>query len=318
MYDVISIGEVLIDFTTVSVDEMGFPTIAARAGGAPCTFLAALAKYGAKTYIYAKVGDDMFGKLLVNAMKNVGIDTSGVVLDPDVFTTLAFVEIDKLGDRSFSFARKPGADTCLRIDELDLSCIDKSKIFYFDTLPLSEEPSKTTTKKAVEYAKNAGNLILFDPNYRPALWKCENDAKEQSLWGLERADIIKISDEEVEFITGKTLSPKEAADWLFDEYDIKFAMVTSGAKGALLQNKKAFVNAECPPVSPIDTTGAGDIFAGSVISRVIKLGKDFEDLDEIELKDIVKFAVTAASLSTEKYSGMSSVPCESLVYEKMG
>jgi len=305
MYDVIALGELLIDFAPVSTDSDGYPTMAAKPGGAPCNYLAALAKYGAKTALYAKVGADAFGKMLINTLKDAGIETSGIIEDKTVFTTLAFVTLDESGDRSFSFARKPGADTCLRYDELDLSLLDNAKAFHFGTLSLTNEPSKEATQKAVAYAKKAGKLITFDPNLRASLWENLEDAKTQILWGLRHADIVKISDEEVEFLWG--CNEQEGADKLLGEFDIKLAMVTSGSKGALLKNKNGFAFAACPPVNPVDTTGAGDIFGGSAVSRILKSGKAPESLSSEELAEIVEFAVTAASLSTQKPGGIPSV-----------
>jgi len=308
MYDVIALGELLIDFAHVDSDEGGYPVMAAKPGGAPCNFLAALAKYGAKTALYAKVGVDAFGKLLVQTLKEAGIETKGIIEDTSVFTTLAFVTIDATGDRSFSFARKPGADTCLRFDELDLALLDNSKAFHFGTLSLTNEPAKETTQKAVAHAKKNSKLITFDPNLRASLWDSLDEAKTQILWGLKQADIVKISDEEVEFLWG--CNETDGARKLIDEFGIKLAMVTSGPKGAYLQNRIASAYASCPPVKPVDTTGAGDIFGGAAVSRVLKLGKAPEELQQDELQSIARFAVTAASLSTQKPGGIPSVPEE--------
>ena len=311
MFDVVAIGELLIDFAPVSTDKDGYPTLAAKPGGAPCNFLAALAKYGAKTAMISKVGTDAFGKMLVQTLKDIGVETSGIVQDDSVFTTLAFVTLDETGDRSFSFARKPGADTCLSFDEIDLSLIDNTKVFHFGTLSLTNEPAKEATQKAVEYAKKAGKLITFDPNLRESLWDDLKDAKEQMLWGLEQADIVKISDDEVKFLWG--CDEKAGAQKLLDEFGVKLAMVTSGAKGALLQNKNCLVSSPCPKVNSIDTTGGGDIFGGSAVGFILKLGKAPEDLSQDELSNVVSFAITAASLSTEKHGGIPSIPNENEV-----
>ena len=308
MYDVTALGELLIDFAPVSTDADGYPTLAAKPGGAPPNFLAALAAYGVRTALLCKVGTDVFGKLLIQTLKNVGIETIGIVKDASVFTTLAFVTLDATGNRSFSFARKPGADTCLRFEELELSLIDKAKVFHFGTLSLTNEPAREATQKAVEYAKNGGKLITFDPNLRASLWDNLEEARTQILWGLRQADIVKISDEEVEFLWG--VSEQDGAWRLLDEYGIKLVMVTLGPKGAYLQNKNASVYVSCPIVKPIDTTGAGDIFGGSALSRILKLGKQPEELNEKELEYIAIFATTAASLSTQKQGGIPSVPSE--------
>ncbi|MCL2248980.1 MAG: carbohydrate kinase [Oscillospiraceae bacterium] len=315
MYDVVALGELLIDFAPIGADDSGYPKLSANPGGAPPNFLAALAKYGAKTALYAKVGDDAFGKLLVKTISDIGIEPSGILIDNTVFTTLAFVTLDASGERSFSFARKPGADTCVSFKELDLSLIDKAKMFHHGTLSLTNEPAKEATQKAVEYAKKSGKLVTFDPNLRESLWNDLNDAKEQMLWGLKAADIVKISDDEVDFLWGK--SPEEGADILLDKYDVKLAMVTSGPKGALVKNNKAYALAKCPQVKAVDTTGAGDIFTGSAVSKILRFNKAPETLNAEQLSEIVKFAVSSASLSTQKLGGIPSVPDEKDVIEAM-
>jgi len=306
MYDTIAIGELLIDFAPVSTDENGYPTMAANPGGAPPNFLAALAKYGAKTALYAKVGNDAFGNMLVKTVEEAGIETSGIVVDDKVFTTLAFVTLDSDGERSFSFARKPGADTCLCFDELDLTLLDDSKALHFGTLSLTNEPSKEATQKVVAYAKKAGKLITLDPNLRESLWDDLDNAREQILWGLSQADIVKISDNEVEFLW--SCSVIEGAEKLINDFDIKLAMVTCGADGAYLINRNAMVFVPCPKVNPIDTAGAGDIFGGSAMSRIFKMAKPPEELAHDELMEIGEFAVKAASLSTQKVGGIPSIP----------
>lgn len=306
MYDVISIGELIIDFAPVSVTREGYPTIAANAGGAPGNFLATLSRYGAKTYVYAKVGDDAFGKLLINSLKKEGVDTSGIVEDPEVFTTLAFVALDETGNRSFSFSRKPGADTCLRVEELDLPQIIGAKYFHFDSLPMTHNPCRKATKKAAKYARQAGTLVLFDPNYRPPLWDSEEKAKKQILWGLRHSDIVKICDEEVEFLWG--INPMDGAHKLLNEFGTRLVMLTCGAKGAYLLTRKARAFAACPEVKSVDTTGAGDIFAGSAIHKMLEIGAAPEDLTEENLAETVKFAVTAASISTQTKGALLSIP----------
>jgi len=315
MYDAVAFGELLIDFMPVSKDENGYPVLAAKPGGAPPNFLAALSKFGAKTAIICKVGADAFGKILIKTLKDCGVETLGVAQDDSVFTTLAFVTLDETGDRSFSFSRKPGADTCIRFDEVNLSLIDNTKLFHFGTLSLTNEPSRDTTKRVVEYAKKAGKLITFDPNLREPLWDSLDEAKTQILWGLTQADVVKISIEEVEFLWG--LDDKAGAEKLLNEFGVKLAMVTSGANGARLQNKNGSVFSKCPPVNVVDTTGGGDIFGGTAMGQILKTGKSPEDLNESELKKVLGFALTAASLSTEKYGGLPSIPTEKEVLARM-
>ena len=315
MYDVIALGELLIDFASKSVDAAGYPTMAANPGGAPGNFLAALNAYGAKTGFLGKVGDDAFGHLLLGTLTQAGIETKGIVVDPEVFTTLAFVTFDDKGDRSFSFARKPGADTQLCWEEVDKTMIDEAKVFHFGTLSLTGEPARTTTQKAVAYAKEQGKLITYDPNLRKPLWKTEEEAKEQILWGLYQADVVKISDEEVEFLWNCT--PEEGADKLLNEYGVSLAMVTLGPKGCYLKTANAVCVAPGPKVSPIDTTGAGDIFGGSAVSRLLELNKPVAELTAEDLAYIGYFATTAASLSTEFVGGIPSIQDKAVVLERM-
>ena len=231
--------------------------------------------------------------------------------DDRFFTTLAFVTFDSSGDRSFSFARKPGADTQIAFDELDLSLIDDAKVFHFGTLSLTDEPARTATQKAVAYAKSKSKLITYDPNLRKPLWQDSAECKEQLLWGLSQADVVKISDEEVEFLFGCT--PEEGADILLSRYGVKLAMVTLGPNGAYLKNETAACKVSCPQVRCVDTTGAGDIFGGSAVSRLLALGKDPAALTEEELRGVGSFAATAASLSTQAQGGIPSIPDISLV-----
>lgn len=306
MIDVVALGELLIDFAALSTDGSGYPTMKANPGGAPGNFLAALNAYGAKTAFLGKVGNDTFGRLLLGTMKGAGIETRGIVVDDTVFTTLAFVTFDDSGDRSFSFARKPGADTQLGWQEIDVSLIDEAKVFHFGTLSLTDEPIRTTTQRAVAYAKARGKLITFDPNLRKPLWKSEDEAREQILWGLQQADVVKISDEEVEFIWN--CSPEEGTRRLLGECGVSLAMITLGPKGCYLCNANGCVSASSPKVSCVDTTGAGDIFGGSAVARLLELDKKPEALQEAELAYIARYAAAAASFSTEKSGGIPSIP----------
>ncbi len=311
MIDVVALGELLIDFATVSTDSDGYPTMAAHPGGAPANFLAALTKYGFQTALLGKVGTDTFGKLLLGTLTDAGIETKGLVATDDVFTTLAFVTFDEHGDRAFAFSRKPGADTCITFEELDLSLIDETKVFHFGTLSLTDEPARTATQKAVAHAKSKGKLITYDPNLRKPLWKDMDTCKEQLLWGLKQADVVKISDEEVAFLFGCT--PEEGADKLLNEYGVSLAMVTLGPKGAYLKNQNGSCYVNCPKVTPIDTTGAGDIFGGSAVSRLLKLGVAPAQLTVEQMHAVGSFASTAASLSTEHAGGIPSIPEEETV-----
>lgn len=307
MYDVVALGELLIDFTMIHADSDGYPTMAAHPGGAPANFLAAIAKFGGKAAMLGKVGTDTFGKLLTSTLREVGIETKGIVASDDFFTTLAFVTLDANGDREFAFARKPGADTQLRFDELELSLLDETRVFHFGTLSLTGEPSRTTTYRAVEYAREHGKLITFDPNLRKPLWRELDEAKQQMLWGLAHADVVKISDEEVEFLFG--LGVQEGAQYILERFPVKLVFVTCGPDGCWFQNKNASGHVDSlRNIQVVDTTGAGDIFGGSAVWKLLQTGKAPEALDEAALREIVSFACTAAGLSTTKPGGISSVP----------
>ena len=316
MIDVVALGELLIDFATISVDGDGYPTMAAHPGGAPANFLAALTKFGASTALLGKVGTDTFGKLLTGTLQKAGIETRGLIATDDTFTTLAFVTFDEHGDREFAFSRKPGADTCISFEELDLGLIDEAKVFHFGTLSLTDEPCRTTTQKAVAYAKELGKLITYDPNLRKPLWSSMEEARAQLIWGLSQADVVKISDEEVEFLFG--LGVEDGAKYILDTYGVKLVFVTCGADGCFFKN--AVAEGHVPSlknISVIDTTGAGDIFGGSAVSQLLKYEKAPNELTEAELRQVVGFACTAAGLSTTKSGGISSVPELEAVMEKM-
>ena len=287
-YDVIALGELLIDFAPYSTNEAGYPILSANPGGAPGNFLAALARYGCKTAMIGKVGDDSFGRALIGTLQEAGIDTRGILADPKVFTTLAFVSLDASGNRDFSFARKPGADTCLTPEEVDETLIADAKIFHFGTLSLTDEPAAEATRYAIELAKKHGALISLDPN-------------------LRQADIIKISDEEIDWLWG--ISPEEGAEKLLREYRASLVYATLGPKGCYATNGANRVTVQSPAgIHVVDTTGAGDIFGGSAMSQFIRCGKKPADLTETELRRIVGFACTAASLSTQTHGGITSVP----------
>ena len=307
MFDVLAIGELLIDFACLSTDEDGYPTMAAHPGGAPANFLAALQKFGAKTAFISKVGDDAFGRMLRLTLQKAGIDARGVKVSGDTFTTLAFVTFDETGNREFSFSRKPGADTRLCKDDIDTALIDDTRIVHFGTLSLTDEPARSATQFAVAYARSHGKLITFDPNLRKPLWSDLSQAKEQMLWGLGQADVVKISDEEVEFLF-PGLSFEAAAQKIVNDYGVKLVFLTLGKDGCLFKNKNACgTEPGMTGLKTIDTTGAGDIFGGSAVWKLLQTGKAPEDLTEDELRTITRFACTSAGLSTTRPGGISSV-----------
>lgn len=306
MLDAIALGELLIDFATVDTDRDGYPTLAAHPGGAPGNFLAALHAYGCSGAMLGKVGADTFGDLLCATLAQAGIRTEGIVRDPSVFTTLAFVTFGPGGERAFSFARKPGADTQLRFEELDLSLIEKTKAFHFGTLSLTDEPARGATQRAVAFAKERGKLITFDPNLRPPLWRSPDDAREQMLWGLGQADVVKLSDNEAGFLFG--LSPREGAAYIRERFGTQLVFVTCGADGCEFASLRAQGHVDgLKGLTVTDTTGAGDIFGGCAVWRLLQSGKAPAALDEAELRGIAEFACRVAGRSTEKSGGISAI-----------
>ena len=306
VYDVVALGELLIDFTPVSTDGAGCPTLKANPGGAPGNLLAALSRYGRRTAFLGKVGEDAFGRLLLESLRRAGVQTRGIRLTSSAFTTLAFVTLDAAGDRSFSFARKPGADTQLRWEEVDRSLIQRCRLFHFGSLSLTDEPARSATRAAVAYARELGRTVTFDPNLRLPLWPSPAEARAQILWSLCQADVVKLSDDEVDFLWG--CSPQEGARRLLEECGVSLAMVTLGPKGCYVKNRRGACYGTCPQVQVRDTTGAGDIFGGAAVSRWLASGKAPGELDEEELADLAAFACTAASLSTQRQGGIPSIP----------
>ena len=307
MYDVIAIGELLIDFTLDHTQEDGYPVMAAHPGGSVANLLAPLAKYGKKTALLSKVGTDALGRQLAKTIREVGIDDRGVVLTDQAFTTLAFVTRDEAGEREFSFARKPGADTLLTMEDIDLSMIDATNVLHFACVCMTNEPARSTHHQVIEYARKQGKLVTFDPNLRESLWDSLEDAKEQMYWGLAHADVVKISDNEVEFLFGVPI--EAGAKLLMERYGVKLVFVTLGKDGCYYRNEKA--SGYVPGLTGlqvVDTTGAGDIFGGSAIYGILESGKRPEELDGDALQGIAGFACTAASLSTTKLGGISGVP----------
>lgn len=316
-YDVVALGELLIDFTSERMDENGFPTITAHPGGAPANFLCTLSKYGAKTALIGKVGQDAFGVMLKSMLERLGVDISGILETEEAFTTLAFVTLDEHGDREFSFARKPGADLMIRASEIDYEKIDKTKLFHFGTLSFTDEPARSAAVAAVKYAKQKGKLLTFDPNLRRPLWKNIKKAREWMLWGLYQADVVKLSDEEARFLFGKEeVSWEKEASFeeycikkLLEDFDVKLVLLTLGKDGCYYANKNA--QGHVPgrtDVTAVDTTGAGDIFGGAAIFQLLQKKKPPQELSKEELEDIARISCTAAGLSTAKPGGISSIP----------
>ena len=297
-FDVTALGELLIDFTESGTSTQGNPVLEANPGGAPCNVLAMLEKLGKKAAFIGKVGNDMFGTQLKNAVEEVNIDTRNLVIDKEVHTTLAFVHTYPDGDRDFSFYRNPGADMMLTKDEVQEDLIKDSRIFHFGTLSSTHEGVREATRHAIDVAKEAGCIISFDPNLRPPLWKSLDDAKAEIEYGLGKCDILKISDNEVEFLFGTTDYDKGAA-LLKEKYNIPLILITLGKDGSRAYYKDMKV--EAAPFlqeNTIETTGAGDTFCASSLNYVLEHGLD--NLTEENLKELLTFANAAASLITTR------------------
>ena len=292
-YDVVALGELLIDFTDNGISGQGNTIFEANPGGAPCNVLAMLQKLGNKTAFIGKVGKDIFGTKLKEVLKEVGIDTSGLVMDKKVRTTLAFVQTLKGGDRDFSFYRNPGADMMLEEGDINNSLIKNCKIFHFGTLSMTHKGVRKATKKAIKKAKESGALISFDPNLRPPLWESLDDAKKQVEYGLGQCDILKISDNEIQWFTGEKDFDKGIKK-LQDRYSIKLIVLSMGKDGSrayyknLRVEKPAFVQK-----NTIETTGAGDTFGGCCLNFILKYGLD--NMDQEKLEKMLTFANAAAS-----------------------
>ena len=305
-YDVIALGELLIDFTQNGLSEQGNGLFEANPGGAPCNVLSMLNNLGKKTSFIGKVGNDQFGKTLKKALEELGIGTENLLMDNEVHTTLALVHTFADGDRDFSFYRNPGADMMLTVDELNLDLVRDTRIFHFGTLSMTHDDIRATTKKAVETAKEAGALISFDPNLREPLWDSLDNAKEQVRWGLGKCDVLKISDNEIQWLTGEedfTAGVKK----IREEFPIPLILVSMGRDGS-----RAYYGDHYVEVAPflqentIETTGAGDTFCACVLNYVLE--HDLEALTDEQLKEMLTFANAAASIITTRKGALRVMP----------
>ena len=304
--DVVALGELLIDFTENGISSQGNPLFEANPGGAPCNVLAMLTKLGHKTAFIGKVGNDFFGKQLEDAIKEIGINVTGLRKDDKVHTTLALVHTYPDGDRDFSFYRNPGADMMLTEEEIPEELILETRIFHFGTLSMTHEKVRRATKKAVAIAKQAGAIISFDPNIRETLWNSMYEAREQVLYGLGQCHILKISDNEIQWLTGKN-DYTEAVKWIREKYDIPLILVSMGKEGSRayyqdrMVEKAPFINE-----NTIETTGAGDTFCACVLMHICKHG--LENLTEKNLKEMLTYANAAASIITTRKGALRVMP----------
>lgn len=306
-FDVVALGELLIDFTENGFSEQGNPLWEANPGGAPCNVLAMLNKLGRKTAFIGKVGNDVYGRQLAKVVSDAGIDTSALLVDSAVHTTLAIVHTYENGDRDFSFYRNPGADMMLREDELPLALLQNCRIFHFGTLSMTHDGVREATVQAVQYAKAYGAIISFDPNLRPPLWDDLNEAKAAIAWGLSQCDVLKIADNELLFMTGETDFDKGAAKLKKKFPNIRILNVTAGADGSYCYygSRRMYATA-CKRGGTIETTGAGDTFCACVLHDVLTNG--IENRSDESLLEMLRFANTAAYLVTTKKGAIRSMP----------
>lgn len=315
-YDVVALGELLIDFTENGTSAQGNPIYEANPGGAPCNVLSMLTRLGRKTAFIGKVGQDIFGKRLKAALDEVGIDTCNLMMDEETRTTLAFVETFPDGDRDFSFYRNPGADMMLRVEEVDMELVKNTKIFHFGTLSMTHEAVRNATKQAVAAAKEAGAVISFDPNLREPLWKSLEDAREQTAYGVSWCDVLKISDNEIQWFTGEE-DYDAGIQKLREQYDIPLIMLSMGKEGSRAYYKDLRV--EVTPFlqeNTIETTGAGDTFGACCLHHVLEYG--LQNMNEEKLRQMLTFANAAASIITTRKGALRVMPAEEEVREFLG
>lgn len=307
-YDVVALGELLIDFINNGKSEQGNNIFEASPGGAPCNVLAMLTRLGKKCAFIGKVGDDIFGRKLRNELDELNISTECLKLDENVRTTLAFVENDENGERSFSFYRNPGADIMLAPDEVDEELIRSAKVFHLGTLSMTHEPVLSATKKALEVAKQSGCIISFDPNLREMLWDSDAKAKEAFDYGMKYCDILKISDNELVWFTGEEDYEKGILI-IREKYNVPLVLFSMGRDGSRAYCRD--IKVECPAFiqsNTVETTGAGDTFMGCCISHILDNG--FEELDRM-----LRFANAAASIITTRKGALKAMPTENEVKE---
>ena len=305
-FDVTALGELLVDFTENGISAQGNTLLEANPGGAPCNVLAMLKNLGKKTACIRKNGNDAVGKMLKKTVEDQGICIDNLVEDEEIHTTLAFVHSDKDGDRSFSFYRNPGADLMLQWEEINVDFLVNTKIFHFGTLSMTEEEIKNVTKKAVQKAKENGVLISFDPNFRPPLWKDMEDARQQMWYGIGQCDILKISDDEILFLTG-TKDIDEGIARIREKSHAKLICATMGKNGSKVYYKgKTVFGRPFLRKDTIETTGAGDTFMACVLNTVLEKG--LEQLTQESLTEMLLFANAASSIITTRKGALKVMP----------
>ena len=305
-FDVVALGELLVDFTEYGLSDRGNMVYEANPGGAPCNVLALLQKLGKHTSFIGKVGNDPYGRMLERTVKSIGIDTHNLIFDSNIPTTLAIVSKNADGDREFSFYRNPGADMMLKTSDIDDQLLSDTKIFHFGTLSMTHKEVREATIYAVEKAKENGAVISLDPNLRELLWSSLEEAKLQMKAAMKYCDILKISDNELEFVTGEKDYDK-AVEMLRHNYDITLICVTLGKDGSIAYYKDMIVRADgYKQDNVIETTGAGDTFCGCVLNYICD--NDLYSLSEEQLKDMLQYANAGASIVTTRMGALLSMP----------
>jgi sugar/nucleoside kinase (ribokinase family) len=306
MRDAVAVGEMLIDFTPMKNSGSDKPVYEANPGGAPANVLAAMSKFGLKTALIAKVGDDFFGQFLTQYLIDYNIDPAGVVKSTSP-TTLAFVNLADNGERSFGFYRKGNADESLSIEEIPTSLIESARLVHFGSVSLTASPASDATFHVVKTARELGKVVSYDPNLRPLLWDSLDQAKEMILNGFEFSDIVKVSEEELEFLTG-TKDIEQGSAILVAKYNTPLLFVTLGAEGCVVRKGQQTAHVPSFKVNAIDTTGAGDSFFGAILAQVLQSGKSVAELSFDELLPIVRYANAMAALTTMNRGGMPAIP----------
>ena len=306
MYDVVALGELLIDFTPEGKSENGNVLFERNPGGAPANVLACLAKLGKRTSFIGKVGEDEFGRFLRQVLIDKGIAVDGLVMDPEVNTTLAFVHLQADGERSFSFYRNPGADTRLKPEEIKEEMFD-ARIFHFGSLSLTDEPARSATITALNMAKDKKLLVSYDPNLRPHLWPNLDEARTQILAVMDQADIVKISGEELEFLTGSQ-DIEQGSTRLCQEYGLRMLLVTLGKEGCYYRLGDLSGYVPGFRVNTIDATGAGDAFLGGMLFQVLQRGKEIDQWTAEEMAMSVRFANAIGALVTTRKGAIPAMP----------
>ena len=314
-FDILALGEILIDFTHNGTSDQGNGLFEANPGGAVSNVLAMMNKLGHSAAFMGKVGDDIFGHLLIKTLDDLSINTDYVLVDKEVRTTLAFVANDETGDRSFSFYRNPGADMMFTVNEVNEEAIKSSRIFHFGTLSMTHEGVRQATKKALKVAKENGVLISFDPNLRESLWDSLDNAKQQFDYGMRFCDVLKISDNEIQWFTGKD-DYEEGVRYLQSEYNIPLILLSLGRDGSRAYYKD--IRVDVPAFiqgNTIETTGAGDTFFGSVLHFVLEKG--LKNLDSHVLTEMLTFSNAAASIITTRKGALKVMPTKEEIMKLM-